>query len=99
MKDVYNLYEKPKNPLNYVAVRISLASPEKIRSLVPRRGQEAGDHQLPHVQAREGRPVLRQDLRAREGLRVPLRQVQAHEAPRDHLREVRRGGHPGPRPP
>jgi DNA-directed RNA polymerase subunit beta' len=26
------LYEKPKNPLNYVAVRISLASPEKIRS-------------------------------------------------------------------
>jgi len=32
MKDVYNLFEKPKNPLNYVAVRISLASPEKIRS-------------------------------------------------------------------
>ncbi len=32
MKDVYNLFEKPKNPLQYVAVRISLASPEKIRS-------------------------------------------------------------------
>ncbi len=32
MKEIYNLYEKPKNPLNYVAVRISLASPEKIRS-------------------------------------------------------------------
>ncbi|MES2640868.1 MAG: DNA-directed RNA polymerase subunit beta' [Myxococcota bacterium] len=32
MKDVYNLFEKPKNPLSYVAVRISLASPEKIRS-------------------------------------------------------------------
>src|SRR5678809_2561 len=29
---MYNLYDKPKNPLNYVAVRISLASPEKIRS-------------------------------------------------------------------
>ncbi len=29
---MYNLYKKPKNPLNYVAVRISLASPEKIRS-------------------------------------------------------------------
>ncbi len=32
MKDVYNLFEKPKNPLSYVAVKISLASPEKIRS-------------------------------------------------------------------
>jgi DNA-directed RNA polymerase beta' subunit/biotin carboxyl carrier protein len=32
LKDVYNLFEKPKNPLSYVAVRISLASPEKIRS-------------------------------------------------------------------
>ena len=32
MREIYNLYEKPKNPLNYVAVRVSLASPEKIRS-------------------------------------------------------------------
>jgi DNA-directed RNA polymerase beta' subunit len=32
MKDIYNLFEKPKNPLNYVAVRIGLASPEKIRA-------------------------------------------------------------------
>ena len=32
MREMYNLYKKPKNPLNYVAVRISLASPEKIRS-------------------------------------------------------------------
>jgi len=32
VKDIYNMFEKPKNPLNYVAVRISLASPEKIRS-------------------------------------------------------------------
>ncbi|MEQ1501258.1 MAG: hypothetical protein ABMB14_03465 [Myxococcota bacterium] len=31
MREIY-LNEKPKNPLNYVAVRISLASPEKIRS-------------------------------------------------------------------
>ncbi|MCK6530977.1 DNA-directed RNA polymerase subunit beta' [Myxococcota bacterium] len=31
MRDIYSLFEKPKNPLNYVAVRISLASPEKIR--------------------------------------------------------------------
>jgi DNA-directed RNA polymerase beta' subunit len=32
VREIYNLYDKPKNPLNYVAVRISLASPEKIRS-------------------------------------------------------------------
>ncbi len=32
MKDIYNLFDKPKNPLNYTAVRISLASPEKIRA-------------------------------------------------------------------
>jgi DNA-directed RNA polymerase subunit beta' len=32
VKEIYNLFEKPKNPLNYVAVRISLASPDKIRS-------------------------------------------------------------------
>ncbi len=32
MREMFNLYERPKNPLNYVAVRISLASPEKIRS-------------------------------------------------------------------
>jgi len=32
LREIYNLYEKPKSPLNYVAVRISLASPEKIRS-------------------------------------------------------------------
>src|SRR5690349_12095568 len=32
VRETYNLYEKPKNPLSYVAVRISLASPEKIRS-------------------------------------------------------------------
>jgi DNA-directed RNA polymerase beta' subunit len=30
--DIYNLFEKPKNPLNFVAVQISLASPETIRS-------------------------------------------------------------------
>ncbi len=32
MRDLYSLFEKPKNPLNYSAVRIAIASPEKIRS-------------------------------------------------------------------
>ena len=31
MRDLYNLFEKPKNPLAFNALRISLASPEKIR--------------------------------------------------------------------
>ena len=39
----------------------------------PRRGQEAGDHQLPDPQAGEGWPVLREDLRSHPGLGVLLR--------------------------
>ena len=43
--------------------------------VVVRRDQEAGDDQLPHLQAGAGRPVLRAHLRADQGLRVPVRQV------------------------
>ena len=32
MEDLFSLFEKPKNPLHFNAIRISLASPEKIRS-------------------------------------------------------------------
>ncbi|MBI2087605.1 MAG: DNA-directed RNA polymerase subunit beta' [Deltaproteobacteria bacterium] len=32
MEDLFNLFEKPKNPLSFNAIRISLASPEKVRS-------------------------------------------------------------------
>ena len=76
------------------AIRISLASPGEDPRVVARRGEEARDDQLPHVQAGARRPLLREDLRPGEGLRVQLRQVQAHEAPRHRLREVRRRGHP-----
>jgi DNA-directed RNA polymerase subunit beta' len=31
LRDLYNLFEKPKDPLAFNAIRISLASPEKIR--------------------------------------------------------------------
>ena len=31
MKEAHTLSEEPKNPLSYTAVKISLASPEKIR--------------------------------------------------------------------
>ena len=32
MKDIFNFFEKPKDPLRFNAIRISIASPEKIRS-------------------------------------------------------------------
>jgi DNA-directed RNA polymerase subunit beta' len=32
LKDLYSFFEKPKNPLAFNAIRISIASPEKIRS-------------------------------------------------------------------
>ncbi len=31
MRDLYNLFEKPKDPLSFTGMRISIASPEKIR--------------------------------------------------------------------
>src|SRR5918912_1554325 len=32
MEDLFNLFEKPKNPLSLNAIKVSIASPEKIRS-------------------------------------------------------------------
>ncbi len=32
MEELFNLFEKPKNPLSFNAIRVALASPEKIRS-------------------------------------------------------------------
>ena len=60
--------------------------------VVLRRGHQAGDHQLPDLQAGTRRSLLREDLRPDHRLGVPLRQVQADEAPRRRLRQVRRRG-------
>ena len=95
MKDIFNFFEKPKDPRSFSAIRIMLASPEKIREW------SHGEVKKPEtINYRTFKPerdglVLRQDLWAGEGLRVQLRQVQAHEAPRRRVREVRRRGHPG----
>lgn len=32
MDDIFSLFEKPKNPSNINAIKISIASPDKIRS-------------------------------------------------------------------
>ena len=58
-----------------------------------RRGHQAGDDQLPHAQAREGRPLLRAHLRSDQGLGVLLRQVQARPLQGHRLRALRRRGH------
>ena len=84
---------------DYGSVRIQLASPNDIRSLVVRRSQEAGDDQLPHLSRRERRPVLRAHLRPGAGLGMHLRQVQGHEVQGHHLRPLRRQGDAQPRPP
>ena len=31
MKDIFNFFEKPKDPLSFAAIRMALASPDKIR--------------------------------------------------------------------
>ena len=75
-------------------LRIGLATADDIRQWSPRRGQEAGDDQLPHAQAGEGRALLREDLRSDPRLGVLLRQVQARPLQGHHLRALRRRGHP-----
>ena len=59
-----------------------------------RRGHEARDHQLPHPEAREGRPLLRAHLRPDQGLGVLLREVQARPLQGHRLRALRRRGDP-----
>ena len=67
--------------------------------LVARRSHQAGNHQLPDLQAGARRAVLRPHLRTHRGLGMLVRQVQAHEASRRDLRQVRRRSHAVPRPP
>ena len=53
---------------DYGSVKITLASPNDIRSWSFGEVKKPGDHQLPNLPSREGRPVLRADLRSRTGL-------------------------------
>ena len=52
MKDLLNLFNQQRQALDFDAIKIGLASPDLIRSLVVRRSEEAGNDQLPHLQAR-----------------------------------------------
>src|SRR5207302_4717184 len=62
--------------------------------VVTRRGDQAGDDQLPHAEAGARRAVLRAHLWPAARLGMPLRQVQALPLQGDHLRQVWRGGYP-----
>ena len=63
--------------------------------LVPRGGQDPGNHQLPDFQARAGRSLLREDLRPDQGLGMRLREIQADQAQGRGLRPLRGGGDRG----
>ena len=92
-QEIANIFNPAPTPAQvFDQIRISIAQPGEDPVVVLRRDQEAGDDQLPHVQAGARRPVLRAHLRSDQGLRVPVRQVQAHEVQGHHLREVRRRG-------
>ncbi|CAA9432612.1 MAG: DNA-directed RNA polymerase beta' subunit, partial [uncultured Phycisphaerae bacterium] len=66
--------------------------PERHPFVELRRGQEAGDDQLPYLSGGEGRALLRADLRPGARLGVLVRQVQGHEVQGHHLRPLRREG-------
>ena len=99
MNDVMQIFGQPQGPQSFRQDPDLDREPRAHPVVVVRRNQEAGDDQLPDLQAGAGRPVLRPDLRSDQGLRMPLRQVQAHEVPRHHLREMRRRSHAVQGPP
>jgi len=51
-QEVLNIFNPVPVTPTFDQIKIALASPEKIRVVVVRRDQEAGNHQLPDVQAR-----------------------------------------------
>ncbi len=65
MNELMNLFGQISGPQSFDHIRISIASPERIRSWS---FGEIKNHQLPHLQAGAGWAVLRQDLWADQGL-------------------------------
>jgi len=92
MNELMNIFGQVAGPQSFDQIRISIASPERIRSWSYGEIKKPETINYPHLQAGAGRALLRPHLRPDQGLRVPVRQVQAHEVPRHHLREVRRRG-------
>ena len=93
-QEVANLFNPQAPAQNFDADPDLDRQPGQDPVLVVRRDQEAGNDQLPDLQAGARRPVLRPHLRSDQGLRVLVRQVQADEVQGHHLREMRRRGDP-----
>ena len=50
-QEIMNFFNPTTPAQVFDQIRISIATPEKILVVVLRRDQEAGDHQLPYLQA------------------------------------------------
>src|SRR5215510_10457683 len=86
MKALLDLFKQVTQEEEFDAIRIGLASPEKIRSW------SYGEVKKPEtINYRTFKPE-RDGLRPGEGLRVLVREVQAPQASWRDLREVRRRG-------
>ena len=86
MKDIFNFFEKPKDPLSFQR-DADRASPPRRRSGSGRHGEVKKPETINYRTFKPERDGLfcATHLRPGEGLRVQLRQVQAHEAPRRRL--------------
>ena len=70
MEDLFNLFEKPKNPLSFNAIKVSIASPEKIRSWSHGEVKKPETINYRTFQTGARRLVLRQDFRTDQRLRM-----------------------------
>ncbi len=84
---------------NFDQLRIGLATADAIRTWSNGEVKKPETINYRTLQAGEGRPLLREDLRSDQGLGVLLRQVQARPLQGHHLRALRRRGHPLEGPP
>ena len=65
MDDYFKIFDKQKDPLKLYGDEAFPGFAGAHRKVVFWRGEETGDHQLPHLQAGKGRPFLREDFRSR----------------------------------
>ena len=89
MKSLLDLFKQFTPDEHFDAIRIGMASPEKIRSW------SFGEVKKPEtINYRTFKPerdgLFCAKILSHQGLRMPVRQVQAPEAPRRDLRKVRR---------
>ena len=85
--NLFGSLESADKKNEFDAVRLTLASPEKIRAWSFGEVKRARNHQLSHLPPGSGRAVLRENFRPDQGLRMPVRQIQADEIPRRDLCE------------